>query len=254
MANSKWKSWLTQEGSEKFGSKEFFKSYLFIIIGTFIYTAGDLLFAYPYHLAPGGCFGLSNVLNYLFPWKVYNYYYAMNIPLFIMGFILLGPRFGIKTIVSVLVSFAAIYLVETYWGYKPLIHSGAFMETSNNLPDGLAIQIEHDGRWFVPDYIINTLVGGLLYGIGIGMIFKAGATSGGSDIISMVINKYTHISLGTLVIIVDSTIALTSLLIAEDFRLPLYSVMLVYIEGKIIDMIVPPPPKKKKEQEITQVA
>ena len=108
--------------------------------------------------------------------------------------------------------------------------------------------------WFMPDYMLNTVIAGVIYGIGIGMIFKAGATSGGSDIISMIIHKYTNISLGTLVIIVDTTISCTSFLINHDFRFPIYSIILVYIEGKIIDMIVPPPPKKKKEKEIAQAA
>ena len=70
------------------------------------------------------------------------------------------------------------------------------------------------------------------------MIFKSGATSGGSDIVSMIINKYTGISLGTLVIIVDSLIALSSLLISPDLRLPAYSILLIVIEGKIIDIVV----------------
>ena len=75
-------------------------------------------------------------------------------------------------------------------------------------------------------------------GIGIGMIFKARATSGGSDIISMILNKYTHISLGTLVIIVDCTITLSTVIAFGDWRLPMYSWIIVFIEGKVIDLIV----------------
>lgn len=268
MANSKWKSWLTQEGSEKFGSKEFFKSYLFIIIGTALYVGADIIFAYPYNLAPGGVGGLSNVLNVLFPWKVSYYYYAMNIPLFIIGFIVLGPKFGIKTMLSVLVSFLVIMLVEVHLAYEPVIKIGELynQDPTASLQNGeyswasnLFLKVERANLnkapfWFMPDYMLNTVIAGVIYGIGIGMIFKAGATSGGSDIISMIIHKYTNISLGTLVIIVDTTISCTSFLINHDFRFPIYSIILVYIEGKIIDMIVPPPPKKKKETEIAQAA
>lgn len=268
MANSKWKSWLTQEGSEKFGSKEFFKSYLFIIIGTALYVGADIIFAYPYNLAPGGVGGLSNVLNVLFPWKVSYYYYAMNIPLFIIGFIVLGPKFGIKTMLSVIVSFLVIWLVEVHLAYEPVIKIGELFskDPTASLQNGeyswasnLFLKVERENLgmepfWFMPDYMLNTVIAGVIYGIGIGMIFKAGATSGGSDIISMIIHKYTNISLGTLVIIVDTTISCTSFLINHDFRFPIYSIILVYIEGKIIDMIVPPPPKKKKETEIAQAA
>ncbi|MDY6423171.1 MAG: YitT family protein, partial [Bacteroidales bacterium] len=268
MANSKFKSWLAQEGSERFGSKEFFKSYLFIIIGTALYVGADIIFAYPYNLAPGGVGGLSNVLNVLFPWKVSYYYYAMNVPLFIIGFIVLGPKFGIKTMLSVIVSFLVIWLVEVHLAYEPVIKIGELFskDPTASLQNGeyswasnLFLKVERENLgmepfWFMPDYMLNTVIAGVIYGIGIGMIFKAGATSGGSDIISMIIHKYTNISLGTLVIIVDTTISCTSFLINHDFRFPIYSIILVYIEGKIIDMIVPPPPKKKKEKEIAQAA
>lgn len=70
------------------------------------------------------------------------------------------------------------------------------------------------------------------------MIFRSGATSGGSDIISMILHKYTKISLGTLVMIVDSIITLTTLIAFGDIRLPIYSVIVIFIEGKVIDLVV----------------
>ena len=92
-------------------------------------------------------------------------------------------------------------------------------------------------KFFIPDFFLNTVVAGLIYGAAIGVIFRAGATSGGSDIISMIIHKYTKISLGVLVLIVDSCISLTTLIIG-DIRLPIYSIILIFIESKIIDIIV----------------
>ena len=89
-----------------------------------------------------------------------------------------------------------------------------------------------------PDYFLNTVVAGIIYGIAIGMIFRSGATSGGSDIISMILHKYTKISLGTLVMIVDSIITLTTLIAFGDIRLPIYSVIVIFIEGKVIDLVV----------------
>jgi uncharacterized membrane-anchored protein YitT (DUF2179 family) len=91
--------------------------------------------------------------------------------------------------------------------------------------------------YFKPDYFLNTLVSGGIYGLAIGFVFKSGATSGGSDIISMILHKYTKISLGTLVMIVDSIITLSSLLLGE-IRLPIYSILLIVVESKIIDLVV----------------
>ena len=82
------------------------------------------------------------------------------------------------------------------------------------------------------------LVPGGIYGLAIGLIFKSGATSGGSDIISMILHKYTKISLGTLVMIVDSIITLTTLIAEPQLRLPVYSILVIVIEGWIIDLVV----------------
>ena len=100
------------------------------------------------------------------------------------------------------------------------------------------VPIPHDGGWFQPDYFLNTVVAGLIYGIAIGLIFRSGATSGGSDIISMILHKYTKISLGTLVMIVDGIITLSTLIAFGDIRLPIYSVLIIFIEGKVINLVV----------------
>ena len=82
------------------------------------------------------------------------------------------------------------------------------------------------------------MVAGIIYGVAIGLIFRSGATSGGSDIISMILHKYTKISLGTLVMIVDGIITLSTLIAFGDIRLPIYSIIIIFIEGKVIDLVV----------------
>ena len=233
------KAWFGQlvDEDEKFGSKQWFKAYAYILFGTMLFVVADVMFAMPYHLAPGGVYGLANVLTALTGVKLTIYLMSMEIPLLIIGSIILGPRFGVKTIVSIVLGWLLTFLIETFWGYAPLIHCGELIKDALAAPMG-ALAITNSTNLFVPDYFLNTILAGLLYGIGIGMIFKSGATSGGSDIISMIVNKYTGLSLGTLVIIVDSTIALSSLLIEPDLRFPAYSILLIFIEGKIIDMVI----------------
>ena len=210
-------------------------SYLLLILGSAMFAVADVMFVNPYHLAPGGVYGLANVFNALFGWKISLAGICMDIPLLIIGTIILGPKFGIKTIVSVVLIPVFTFIMETTWGYAPLIHDGAFLDA----PTQTALSFMRDGAevWFLPDMFLNTVVAGLIYGVAIGVIFRAGATSGGSDIISMIIHKYTKISLGTLVLIVDSIISLTTLLIG-DIRLPIYSIILIFIESKIIDLVV----------------
>jgi uncharacterized membrane-anchored protein YitT (DUF2179 family) len=213
-------------------------AYFYLVLGSALFAVGDVMFVNPYHLAPGGVYGLANVFNALWGWKISLAGICMDIPLLIIGTIILGPKFGVKTIISVILIPVFTYLLEITWGYDPVIYdySRGFFEAN---PD-VDFYINESGylKGFVPDFFLNTVVAGLIYGLAIGVIFRSGATSGGSDIISMIIHKYTKISLGTLVLIVDSLISLTTLIAFDDFRLPIYSIILIFIESKIIDLVV----------------
>lgn len=243
-------------------------SWFLVIFGSFLFAVGDIMFANPYNLAPGGTWGLSNVLNALHPWKISFYVICMDIPLLVFGTWILGPKFGVKTVAATIFNILFAFMLETTWGYYPIIHQGIF-DSLESIPAGmqnLLVQCNYNTSleafgmvfsegvdktfWFMPDYLLNTIVAGLLYGIAIGLIFRAGATSGGSDIVSMVLHKYTKISLGTLVIIVDGIITFSTLLIGmlkgydsiHDFtaslRLPINSFIVVFIEGVMIDLVV----------------
>lgn len=220
--------------------KEEIVAYLLVALGSLLFAVGDVMFVNPYNLAPGGVYGLANVFHALWGWKISVAGICMDIPLLIIGTIILGPRFGIKTIVSVVLIPIFTYILEITWGYAPLIHDGLY-DSNEGLLSYLTYTVGQGDaaidKFFIPDFFLNTVVAGLIYGAAIGVIFRAGATSGGSDIISMIIHKYTKISLGVLVLIVDSCISLTTLIIG-DIRLPIYSIILIFIESKIIDIIV----------------
>lgn len=212
-------------------------AYFYLVFGSLLFALGDVLFVNPYLLAPGGTYGLSNVLNTVWPWKISLYALCMDIPLLIIGTLILGPKFGFKTILSTFLIFGFTFLIETYIGYKPIIQNGIF--ENPELVNAEWLLVPHsESIYFAPDYFLNTLVAGGIYGLAIGLIFKSGATSGGSDIISMILHKYTKISLGTLVMIVDSCITLTTLIAFGQLRLPIYSILVIFIEGKIIDLVV----------------
>ena len=211
-------------------------AYLLLVLGSALFAVGDVMFVNPYLMAPGGTYGLSNVLNTVWPWKIAFYAICMDIPLLIIGTLVLGPRFGVKTVVSTILIFLFTFLLESLWGYNPVIHDGAIV--ASPIEGFSMVEIPNHGGWFVPDYFLNTVVAGLIYGVAIGLIFRSGATSGGSDIISMILHKYTKISLGTLVLIVDSCITLTTFIAFGDIRLPIYSIILIFIESKVIDLVV----------------
>ena len=210
-------------------------AYFLLVIGSALFAIGDVMFVNPYLMAPGGTYGLSNVFNTVWPWKISYYAICMDVPLLIIGTWILGPKFGIKTIISTALIFVFTFILESWWGYNPVLHDGDIVSQATN---SSMVPIPHDGGWFSPDYFLNTVVAGLIYGVAIGLIFRSGATSGGSDIISMILHKYTKISLGTLVMIVDGIITLSTLVAFGDIRLPIYSIIIIFIEGKVIDLVV----------------
>ena len=213
-------------------------AYVLLTVGSLLFAIGDVMFVNPYLMAPGGTYGLSNVFNTLWPWKISLYAICMDIPLLLIGTWILGPKFGIKTIVSTALIFLFTFILESKWGYNPVIHDGAIMASVDPSMVKSMVEIPHHGGWFHPDYFLNTVVAGIIYGVAIGLIFRSGATSGGSDIISMILHKYTKISLGTLVLIVDSCITLTTFIAFGDIRLPIYSIIIIFIESKVIDLVV----------------
>ena len=212
-------------------------AYTLLIVGSALFAVGDVMFVNPYLMAPGGTYGLSNVFSSLWGGRIALYAICMDVPLLIIGTWILGPKFGVKTIISTFLIFGFTYLLELVWGYVPVIHDGAVLTTAPESVDGYVVLKEHS-IWFKPDYILNTVVSGLIYGVAIGMIFRSGATSGGSDIVSMILHKYTKISLGTLVMIVDGIITVSTFIAFGDIRLPIYSIIIIFIEGKVIDMVV----------------
>ena len=223
--------------NKKTNFKQEFMAYVLLVLGSALFAIGDVMFVNPYLMAPGGTYGLSNVFSSLWGGRIALYAICMDVPLLLIGTWILGPKFGLKTIISTFLIFGFTYLLELVWGYVPVIHDGAVLFSEPASTDGFVALKEH-GVWFKPDYILNTVVAGLIYGVAIGMIFRSGATSGGSDIISMIIHKYTKISLGTLVMIVDGIITISTFIAFGDIRLPIYSIIIIYIEGKVIDLVV----------------
>ncbi|HKL09227.1 MAG TPA: YitT family protein [Bacteroidales bacterium] len=216
-------SFLTKE---KFLSKEWFYNYSLIAIGSFILAAGFVYFIDPHKIVPGGVYGIGIVVKNItseimgegikIPFIKEPIFsdglgigfvgLMLNIPLTILGIKILGPRFGVKTVVGfVLSSFFIDFLDEAF-----------------------------DGA-LVDDVLLSCIFGGVLIGFGLGLIFKSKATSGGSDIIAMIAAKHTQMSLGFLLIIVDSVIVFLGLIVFKDWKIPLYSWIVIYITGKVID-------------------
>ena len=207
--------------NDKIFSLKWFKDYSLIVIGSFILAVGFVYFISPHRIVPGGVYGIAIVVHYMtqgtfsfwpegIPIGLFGL--LLNIPLTIIGVKVLGPRFGIKTVVGFILSSVFMDLIT-------------YMRVDGDAP-------------LVSDILLSCVFGGVLVGFGLGLIFKSRATSGGSDIIAMMIAKHTRMQLGQLMIYVDSTIVLLSLLAFKDWQIPLYSWVVIYITGRAIDLVL----------------
>jgi uncharacterized membrane-anchored protein YitT (DUF2179 family) len=196
---------------DKIFSLRWIKNYSMILIGAFIMASGFVLFITPYKIVPGGVYGISIVLHYILGTPVGMMALAFDIPLTLIGIKILGPRFGIKTVVGFLATAIFMDTITYFYGAEPLV---------------------------VGDALLSSIFGGLFLGVGLGLIFKAKATSGGSDIVAMIIGKYTKMPIGQLIIIVDSAIVLVGLIAFDDWKIPLYSLIVIFITGKVVDVIL----------------
>lgn len=203
---------------DKLFTKKWFVHYAYILLGSFILATAFVFFITPFKIVPGGVYGISIVIHYLtrgvFAFApeglpIGTMGLILNVPLTIIGIKILGPRFGIKTIIGFILTSAFMDILTYFWGYKPLV------------PD---------------DPLISCIFGGALAGFGLGLIFKSRATSGGSDIIAMIISKYTKILIGQAIIYVDSLIVILGLIVFKNWTIPLYSWLVIFITGRVIDV------------------
>lgn len=200
--------------NEKFLSKAWFYNYGLIVTGAFILGLGFVLFINPYNIVPGGAYGVGIVVHHLVPEiPVGTFGLALNIPLIIIAVRILGPRFGVKTIVG-------------------MVLSSAFMDLQT------LIIGENDPLGLQNEILLSCIFGGVTIGLGLGLIFKAKATSAGSDIVAMIIAKYTRLPIGQLLIVVDSVIVLLGLIVFKDWKVPLYSWIVIFVTGKVIDGVL----------------
>lgn len=205
---------------EKPFSKKWFISYSLIIIGAFILSAGFVFFITPYHIVPGGVYGISIIIHKFFDTPIGAIALCFDIPLTIIGFFVLGPRFGAKTIVGF--TLTAIFVDGLTMIYDHF--NGAEL-------DGFAPLI-------VGDALLSSIFGGVVIGLGLGLIFKSKATSGGTDIIAMIVSKYSKMPVGQTLMMVDSCIVIGGLIAFDDWKIPFYSLIVIFITGKVVDLIM----------------
>lgn len=187
------------------------KKFLIITIGLIILACGLYYFLIPSNLAVGGATGLALVISTLIPSLNYSVILVIiNLILFITAFIVLGKEFSGYTL------------------YASLMLSGIF---------AILEMITPMAEPFTDDLFINLIFGILIAGVGIGIIFNQNASTGGTDILAKIINKFSHIDMGKSLMIPDFLITLAAGFVFGP-RLGMYSLLGVIINSIVIDKII----------------
>ncbi|MED3574782.1 YitT family protein [Cytobacillus praedii] len=185
--------------------REILKEYVYVLIGAAIVAITFNVFLLPNRVASGGVSGISTILDAVIGWEPAYVQWAFNIPLFIAGVVFLGKQFGAKTLVGTIFLPFVVFLTKDF------------------------------GAW-TNDPLLASLFGGIGVGLGLGVVFRGKASTGGTDLAAQIINKYTGLSLGTCVAIIDGLIVLTAAIVF-DIERGLYALLALFVTSKTIDLV-----------------
>ena len=197
-------------GEEKIDLKDFMYETLLLIVGCFLLALSFVLFFDPHSVAPGGLTGLAVIINYLFSIPLWLVNLCFNIPLFIIAFKVLSKRECLKTLLGIVFFTLALNLCENF----------ASLEITN-------------------DVLLATLTGGVILGLGLGVIFKINGTTGGTDLIWLILNNYfPSVSVPKLMGVADFIVVISSIFATGKIEIGLYSALGLYIAVLVSDMVI----------------
>jgi len=198
------------------------KDYFWIIAGSFITAAAINLFLVPYKIAPGGVTGIATVIYHLSGGKipVGTIMLCLNIPLFLFGMRYIGGKFVVRTLFSTFLLSFIIDITEPF---------------TNRISDIISMESLSSG----PDYMLYCIFGGFFMGFGLGLVFRSGATTGGTDLAARILHHFVPgLTVGKLLLIIDTLVIILATVAFKSFLLALYAILSLYISSKVIDVIV----------------
>ncbi|MBQ4054666.1 MAG: YitT family protein [Clostridia bacterium] len=191
------------------------KSFLLITLGCVLYSVGFVLFISPNHLAPGGVTGISVILSKFIPLGEGTLILLMNIPLLIIGLWKFGKSFLVQTVYATVVSALMMEGVSYVVSVAPV----------NLIP--------------TTDLLLAGIVGGVVVGCGMGLIFRCGGTTGGTDIIVKLVRlRYPHIRTGKMFIIFDAMVVAASAIAFRNVEIALYAALTLVSTSLSIDYVL----------------
>lgn len=194
------------------------------MLGSFITAAAINVFLIPHKIVPGGLSGVATVIHYLSKGllPVGATMILLNVPLFIAGITFIGRKFIIRTLFSSVI--LSVFIDYT----QPI--SSFFIENYLLKIESVPTQ---------PDLLLYSIFGGLIMGIGLGLVFKYDATTGGSDLAARIVNRFIpSLTMGQILLFVDVAVVVMAAIVFQSFLLALYAVVSLFITSKVIDVML----------------
>ncbi len=200
---------------KKINWKSLALDFVMILAGSICYAVAIGTFSDPHHIAPGGLTGIAILLNYIFDWiPVGLATIVMNVPLIIASWFVLSKSMAIRTMWGIVISSVMVDLMEPWL-------KNVYPPDENANP------------------ILVCIFGGAILGLGVGLILRRGGTTGGSEVISRLLEKkFPHMSVGTLILGVDAVVIALSAVVYGNIANAMYAVVFVFIGSQIIDRVV----------------
>jgi len=194
------------------------RDYFLIVFGALIQAISLRIFFVPANLASGGVSGIAQLINHFTGWPIGMMVLIGNIPLFLLGWRFLGGRrFALRTAVAI---FTYSLLTDL------LLKIPLFTYYSNILIKDLK-----------DDIFLNALYAAIISGIGYGLVYRARGTSGGSDILARILNKWRGVSMTQSYLMVDSAVILSAGFVF-DWKHALYAMITVYVSGLVSETVL----------------
>ena len=186
----------------------------YIIIGSFLTAVGVAIFTAPSKIVDGGASGIATICYHLFGWDIGLVTLAISLPLFVLGLKIFGQQYGLKSLLGTILLSLFISLLNKCLGYQGIL------------------DLSKDSS-----HLLASLFGGVITGFGIGLVLKSGSNTGGTDIIAQILSRYTFLSQGTALFLVDATVILASAFFLS-LESALYGIITAYITTMVVNQVV----------------
>ena len=188
-------------------SREWLLNHAWVLVGSLVMAAGYNLFIIPHLVVPGGIIGFAQLINKVWGLPVGMTALVINVPILALASRIMGPGYGAKTVLSMIISSLAIDGLAAWRGTTPAI----------------------------ADILVSTVFGGVVIGVGVAMIIRGKANAGGTSLLGQLLSRITRVPTGRCMLWIDGCIVVATMIILRDLKAAPYAVIGIYAISRSLD-------------------